>query len=333
MPHPIRRILFAVKALDSPDFAAEKKAAQLARHLNSELCLFHALTEPLYVEVVSLSTQPVVQAEKDTLARAKSRLDKMAEDLRSEGLKVTTAAQWDYPSHDAIIRAAKQLEADLVVADCPRHSHTAPWFLHFTDWELLRKCPLPVLLIKNHEPYRRAPVLAALDPDRAAGKPGTLDLDILAYGSALASALDGQLHAVHAFNPVPDMAAGEIIIPERLAEAEDQAYVHARAVVDPLLDQAGVSQNRRHIEEGFTIDVIENVVRATQAQLLVMGAVSRSGLRGLLIGNTAERMLDRLVCDMLVVKPAQFNHPVSHIPRGVQMAPSPALAAAVAALS
>jgi universal stress protein E len=333
MPHPIRRILIAVKGFDTGDLAAGKKVAQLARGLNAELCLFHALTGPLYLEVAALSKEPAAQAEQATLAEVKSHLEKMAVHLRSEGLKVTTAAAWDYPSHDAVIRAAQRLGADMVVVDCPRHSHTAPWFLHFTDWELLRKCPIPVLLIKNRELYRRAPILAALDPDHVGGKPATLDLDILDYGSSLASALDDHLHAVHAFNPIPDMPASEIVVPQRLAEAEDQAYAHAHDALDPLLDQVGISQNHRHIEEGFTVDVIENVVRATHAQILVMGAISRSGLKGLLTGNTAERMLDRLGCDMLIVKPADFRHLVNDTPRGVQLAPSPALAAAVAALS
>jgi universal stress protein E len=333
MRNPIRRIMVAVKDLDRRDFAAEQKAAQLARRCNAELCLFHALTGPLYVEVVSLSKQPVVQAEEEALAQVKSRLETIAAHLGSGDLKVTTEAVWDYPSQDAIIRAGKRLKADLVIVDCSRHIHAATWFLHFTDWELLRKCPAPVLLIKNHALYRHAPILAALDPDRAADKPASLDREILDYGSSLATALDGPLHAVHAFNPIPGMAVREIVVPQRLAQVEAEAYSHAHSALDPLLDEVGVTQNHRHIEEGFTIDVIENVVRATGAQILVIGSVSRSGLKGLLIGNTAERMLDRLGCDMLIVKPADFRQPVSDTPRGAQVAPSPALAAAMAALA
>lgn len=152
------------------------------------------------------------------------------------------------------MRTALRLGADMVVVDCPRHNHTALGFLHFTDWEVLRKCPVAVLLLKNHELYQRAPVLGALDRDHSGGKPANLDLDILDYGSNLASALDDHLHAVHAFNPMPEMQAGEIV----LAEAEDQAYATAHDALDLLLDQAGVSQNHRHIHEGFTVDVIEN---------------------------------------------------------------------------
>jgi universal stress protein E len=43
-----------------------------------------------------------------------------------------------------------------------------------------------------------------------------------------------------------------------------------------------------------------------------MGAISRSGFKRLLIGNTAERVLDRLTCDILVIKP---GHLVNRIPQ------------------
>ncbi|MGL1102669.1 universal stress protein, partial [Vibrio parahaemolyticus] len=52
---------------------------------------------------------------------------------------------------------------------------------------------------------------------------------------------------------------------------------------------------------------------AIHSSIVVMGAVSRSGLKRLFIGNTAERTLDLLSCDVLIVKPAQFTN---HLPRG-----------------
>ena len=43
-----------------------------------------------------------------------------------------------------------------------------------------------------------------------------------------------------------------------------------------------------------------------RADVVIMGAVSRSGLKGLFLGNTAEDVLDRLHCDLLIVKPDGF---------------------------
>jgi hypothetical protein len=44
-------------------------------------------------------------------------------------------------------------------------------------------------------------------------------------------------------------------------------------------------------------------------------------------------MLDRMSCDILIVKPARFGRPISVVPRGSQLIVSPALSAAVGARS
>jgi universal stress protein E len=50
-----------------------------------------------------------------------------------------------------------------------------------------------------------------------------------------------------------------------------------------------------------------------------MGAVSRSGLKRAFIGNTAERILDQLTCDVLVVKGPRFTSAVSRVARGPRL--------------
>jgi len=332
----MHRILVAVKDLGARDFPAAKKAAQLARVLNAELCLFHAITEPLYVETLLLTKHPIAHFEEQTKEKARRRLERIANSLRGESrqpLQITTETAWDYPAHDAITRAAIRLEADLVVVECERSTHVLPWFLRFTDWELLRNCPFPVLLIKNRKPYHRSPVLAAIDPTHAFAKPADLDDEILASASNLARALDGDVHAVHAYNPVPGMSPAELASADSLARAEEAAMAAAHASVDPLLDALGMPPTKRHIVEGFAVDVIEDVTRQTGAQIVTMGAVSRSGLKRLLIGNTAEQMLDRMTADVLIIKPRGFRSPASNLPRGPQIIVSPALSAAVAAIS
>jgi universal stress protein E len=71
--------------------------------------------------------------------------------------------------------------------------------------------------------------------------------------------------------------------------------------------------------------VIQHVADDTRADIVVMGALARSGLKRLLIGNTAERMLDRLNCDVLIVKPREFRSPVARRPRGAQIIAAPAM--------
>jgi len=45
--------------------------------------------------------------------------------------------------------------------------------------------------------------------------------------------------------------------------------------------------------------------------VVVMGTVARGGLAELLIGNTAERVLQKLSCSVVAVKPDNFECPVT----------------------
>ncbi len=322
--YPIHRMLVAIKDVRARRSPALDKAAQLARALGAELCLFNGITEPVYLDFVRLNGESLPELEKQDAATRRKRLERLALAVRRRGVRVTTAVEWDYPAHEAVIRAASRFKADLIIADCHRGAHHAPWLLHFTDWELLRNSPVPLLLVKNQRIYRRSRVLAAIDPTHAYAKPANLDAEILRYASMLAGALRGAVHAVHAYNPLlTGMTSAELIAPNAIATAREEAAARARAAVDPKLDSLGVARTRRHIVDGFAVDVIQNVAREIQADIVVMGAISRSGLKRLVIGNTAERVLDRITCDVLIVKPRRFRSAIRRVPRGSQLIAAP----------
>jgi nucleotide-binding universal stress UspA family protein len=80
-----------------------------------------------------------------------------------------------------------------------------------------------------------------------------------------------------------------------------------------------IPPGHRHLLAGDPRDVIPQVARSIGADIVVAGALSRSGLKRLLIGNTAERLLDELSCDLLIVKPAEFACPVPASVRGARL--------------
>jgi len=71
-----------------------------------------------------------------------------------------------------------------------------------------------------------------------------------------------------------------------------------------------VSERQLHLEEGRAGVVIPAVARRERINLIVMGTLGRVGIPGLLIGNTAERTLDHVDCDVLAIKPRGFETPV-----------------------
>ena len=76
-----------------------------------------------------------------------------------------------------------------------------------------------------------------------------------------------------------------------------------------------VPRRRRHVCMGDVSGELQVLTRRIRAGVVVMGAVSRSALKRFFIGNAAERVLDRLDCDVLVVKPRGFKSQVTPRPR------------------
>jgi len=320
----IRRILVAVKDPWARTLPAVEKAAQLARPLGARMQLFHALSDPLYVDAAAASGVTLTALEQPAQARAAKRLAVLAERLQKTGVAVESAVQWDYPPHEAVVRAARRFRADLIVAERHPSAHHFTWLLRFTDFELLRLAPVPLLLVKTRGKYDHPSILAAVDPSHAFSKPLRLDREILRSATELTAALKGSLHAVYAFNPmpVPAVDAG-LPLAGTLEAIGADAQARARKALARVLNGASIPESRRHLVPRHPIDAIEGEAQRTGCSIVVMGGISRSGLKRLAIGNTAERVFDDLPCDLLVVKPRQFTSRVPRARRGPQLVTLP----------
>jgi universal stress protein E len=322
--YPIHRILVAIKDPRAKSHPAVAKAAAIAAALDAKLQLFHAIDDPVYPDLGVVDGVRLPQIEQRQKDAYRQLLEAIAIPLRSRGLSVTTAVEWDFPLHEAIIRGAANFDANLVVVADHATVHHLPWLLRYTDWELLRASPVPVLLVKSAHPYRRPAILAALDPGRAFAKPATLDNEILRFSATLADALDGKVHAVHGYVPVPPNVSPAVLgnaaeLEKVLAAAEGTAIDALRKATDPL----GISRARLHVVGRHPTDAVEEVATEVGSQIVAVGSVSRSGMDRLLIGNTAEALIDRLKCDILVVKPPAFRHKFPRAPRGARLVPMP----------
>jgi len=93
-------------------------------------------------------------------------------------------------------------------------------------------------------------------------------------------------------------------------EVEEAHAAQVTRVIGKLADKAGIPRARCHIHMGEVADQLSAFARRSGTAIAVMGAVSRSAMARLFIGNTAERALDRVSCDVLIVKPRGFRSTV-----------------------
>jgi universal stress protein E len=315
----IRRILVTIKNLSGKPPPAVLKAAQLARAFGAQLELFHGLTEPLYADTAMLRDQTLGSLEHDQRQNARRRLEAIADRLRAHSIRVTVCVEWDHPGHEAIIRRAMAIKADLIIASLHEGRHRLPWLLRLTDWELARLSPMPVLLVKDPSPYRHPAILAAIDPGHAHAKPLRLDKAILDVGKRLTAALRGSLHAVYAYPRFLVSVPPEGIAPAMLESLQTEAERSARMLFQRALRTARVRRSRQFLIPRPPVSAIVEATRKSGCAIVVMGAISRSGYKRLLIGNTTERILDNLSCDIMIVKPTNFVNRVPQKSRGARL--------------
>lgn len=303
------RILVVIDPTSQSQPALER-AAWLAKSLGARLELFVCDYDPHLSENNAFDRAALAKARASLLENHKRRLLDLARPLVTAGLDVDVDARWDHPLYDGIVRKSVDSGATIVVKDTHYHPVLKRSIFSNTDWHLIRNTAAPLWLVKPRAAAVPPRVLAAIDPLHERDKPADLDKAILTAAQRICAATSGELHVFHAFDVAPALAVSTnsltmpIALPVReLTEAMEKEHTEA---VHALTDAHGVPRDRVHVQQGGTRELLVAAAEQLRADVVVMGAVSRSGLKRLFLGNTAEEVLDKIGCDVLVVKPAGF---------------------------
>ena len=294
----------------SASMAAAALGARLAAGVDTALELFI----PVYNSQVSLAhfeNREHLQHARDTLVRR--HLEHVEERLASAGIgeRAECHAAWDHPHEEALIRRVLERAADLLIVELPAGEANGGRPLSAAQWQLVRHCPSPVLLTRGGR-WREAPVIvAAIDPGGHHGRADELDVRILKFAERLAIGAGGTVHAFHAWERTLRTLIGdreEVLAPDRPETGVERRH---REAVYSVLAAAEVAPARVSLVEGRPEQALPKYCRGAAADVVVMGAIARNPFGRIFIGSTAERVLEHLPCDLLVVKPGAFRTPVS----------------------
>ena len=214
------------------------------------------------------------------------------------------------------MREVFRLSPAFVVKDTHHHSVLARTIYSNTDWHLIRECPAPLWLIKPAASRAQGVVLAAVDPLHGNDKPAALDRKIIDVARMLAKLFGNRVQLGHAISvqfPGPGAAlpAAAAIPSGMQPEVEAQIRREHSEALERLAADTGFTSEQVHLRRGDPADTIPRLAADLDAAVVVMGAVSRSRLKRVFIGHTAEKVLEALSCDALIVKPEGFFSPVS----------------------
>ena len=243
-------------------------------------------------------------------AVTKDRSAWLAANLKTQGqCDVDVVVEWNNRAYEAIIHHTIKNGIDLVVIATKKHDDLASVIFTPTDWHLLRKCPSPVLLVKEHDWPVNGNIIAAVNVGTEDREHAQLNDKLTTIASDYANLLSGNVHLVNSYPGTPLNIAIEV------PEFDPDSYNHS--VRNHHLEEMhhhakrhNISSAHCHVEEGMPEKVVPHVAKEIDAELVIIGTVGRVGLSAALIGNTAEHVIDELSCDVLAIKPDGFQSPI-----------------------
>lgn len=286
------------------------RAVDLARITGCELELFHVCFDASLEEGLLASNEGLENERYQLIDQDATRLAEIATRLKNESVKVKHEVRWDYPRTDAILRKIAQSDPDIVLKHGREHSYLLGLSSN-TDWELARRSPAHVWFV-NEEVSGIDRIIAAIGNDF--GDPADIttakDYDLLRIARIVGDTFKAAIYPVNAFR-VPDTnsslvgyagAMGALGSSQIDQPSRPEIVKAHKGTVCAIAKYFNIDTDNVHLCEGGADDVIPNVAKSLNADMIVMGAQSIGRLERLVSSVTVEPVMAKSRCDILIVR-------------------------------
>ncbi|MDP2561542.1 universal stress protein UspE [Psychrobium sp. 1_MG-2023] len=283
------------------------RAAFLARSYGAKISLFLCIYDLSY-EMTSMLSQDEREAMRSGVVEQQRQwLLELA--AQYDDLTIETTVSWFNRPFEAAIKHVQQHQIDLLVKSTHKHDKLKSVIFTPTDWHLLRKSPCDVLLVKEHDWPEDGQIVTAINAVSEDEDHIYLNQKVMQHATDLGKVINGNVKVVNSFPGTPVNIAIEI--PEfNTQEYNSSVYKHHLQATEQLAQQYDLATSCCIIKEGLAEDVIPEVAKELDAELVIIGTIGRTGLSAAFIGNTAEHIIDQIDCDLLAIKPDGFVSPV-----------------------
>ncbi len=292
----IRNVLVIV---DKPkeDQIALRRSLALRTDFGAHLHLVGFTYHPMYEQLDAFETHQRRALKRELMQARTEWLRGQVLDAGAGDADVKLQTVWAKDIVAWVARTAAGKDFDLVVKSTHRSGspERTP-----TDWRLLRDCPVPVLLTVRRRWSKKPIILATLDLNRHDRAHETLNRKVLDAAAEMARAHKGVVHCVYAIEVSRVLADLDFINPRKVAK---EARERSSGVLKSLVAPYKIPASRIHMPIGKVGRVVNGTAKKLNADLLVVGTTARKGLKGLVIGNSAERVLANSTRDILALKP------------------------------
>lgn len=207
-----------------------------------------------------------------------------------------TEAVWHYSIANWTIETLVKDSFDLVIKTAQKQFGHGGY--GSIDWQLIERSPVPLWLAVATPWVKRERLVAALDPTADSLLHKELNQRVLAVGNRLAQLLNARLEAVACLPGAGVLE--ELGLTPRHDNTEEQQRA-LREYLDSAIRDSDANCSEVHLVSGKPAREVNRIVDRNKARLMLVGRGVRKGATGLLLGNTAERILSKSNSDVLIV--------------------------------
>ncbi|KMT66425.1 universal stress protein UspE [Catenovulum maritimum] len=304
----INKILVAI----DPSTEAQKslnRAAELASRTGASVTALLVIYDFSYEMTTMLSSDERNLMRQAVIAEQSTWLEKILEPYQASVNQIEAKVIWHNRPFEVMIKEILQTGYDLLVKSTHEHSVLRSVIFTPTDWHLIRKCPIPVLLVKDHDWPENGQIIAAINAINQESHHKDLNQNIIETAQFLSSHLNAETQLLTCYPGAPINLSIEIpeFDPQSYRLAIHQHHINA---LKKYAEEYEIDEKHCIVAEGLPEDEIGQVAQNLDAELIVMGTVGRNGISAALLGNTAEHLLDAVNCDVLAIKPHDFICPI-----------------------
>ena len=289
--------------------ASLPRAIQLAKRSNASITAFLSIFDLSYEMTSFLSIHERETMRQGVINQRTAWLNDLLKPYQDSGVEINTHVIWHNRPFESIINYAIEGDYQLIVKATHEHDKLKAVIFAPTDWHILRKAPMPVLMVKDHDWDTCGKIICAVDVATDDEEHVNLNNKIIKYAKDLGKKFGAEIHLINGYpgTPVnltielPEFDAHEFSASVRLKHEER---------VNSLAKTFDINPEHCHVLEGLPEDIIPELANTLEAELVILGTIGRAGFSAALIGNTAEHVIDRLDCDLLALKPKGFKSPV-----------------------
>ena len=289
------------------------RAVRLAQEQKSpnpvNITLFLAIYDLSYEMSALLSSEERTEMRHKVIEQRKLAIQPYIEKYASDGIQFSSTVVWHNNEAEAITREVETHNYDLVVKYTKAEESLKSLIVTPVDWQILRKCPTPILVVKDGDWKHQRRILVAVNvSDDENEAHSSFNDELVSLSMDLADSLDrGNIHLVTAYPPTPINMA--IDLPE-FSTGDGNSGLRGQYLLNmkALRQKYGISDDHTHVLEGFPEDVIPQVAEKLEAELVILGTIGRTGLSAAFLGNTAEHVISKLNCNLLAIKPSKKDN-------------------------